>query len=861
MFHSHGGRMKTFRFLLTSIILLGCTQTLTAQSSFDINTYQQFLLEHKNLTSQQLAEMYPAGKFERRADINMDSVLYLDSIRIKYGITDEEFALLQDHGFFVSERLSKNSFGEAFTDIWEKDLPVFISTDAILHAFHRSYDVILKITELDLLAPKLDSLLGMLHDEIIDLEGVYNKDSAMSQTLRDVDVYLTVPLILLGHDIQPYFPENETIVQTILDGIEGEYPVSLPLFAETNRDIDFSQFKVRGHYDDDYHPILAKYFKAMMWLGRIELYLLPPSSVFGDPIPFEDVQRQIIDAVLILEATKGANALPLFQEIEDVIRFFVGESDNLTLPQMDSLITSTGLSSASDLLDSVIAQKFMDTLKTKTFAFQNILSQILIADPMDMESITPPSAFLLFGQRFIIDSYITSQVVYDRIWFGGQNIARLLPSTLDVLFGLGNDAAIQLLQSELDKYKYASNLASLRYLINNYDEEYWNSSLFNLWLQVIRTLNPPAVRDSLPGFMQTGAWWQEKMNTQLASWSQLRHDNILYAKQSYTGGFVCSYPYGYVEPNPEFYLAVKNYGEIAKEEFSQMPFTSEYGRVRDYIVGYYSKLSGTMDTLITIAQKELEHQQLSSDEINFLQHLLYSVPNCVPTYDGWYPALYYRGENDMLEADFTVADVHTVPTDENGAPVGWILHAGTGRINMGVWIAHTADNTAIAYVGPVMSYHEYLTTNFLRLSDEDWKGSYLINSTRPAWVNLYLTDTLGNKLPAGINLITSSDDEDVVPPIPGTAYLHQNYPNPFNSSTIISYTIPANLSNSRVRLEIHNVFGQRVKTLLDETLPFGNYMTRWDGSDEAGNASASGVYFCHLKVGNIDYTKKITLLK
>jgi hypothetical protein len=358
--------------------------------------------------------------------------------------------------------------------------------------------------------------------------------------------------------------------------------------------------------------------------------------------------------------------------------------------------------------------------------------------------------------------------------------------------------------------------------------------------------------------MQTGAWWQEKMNSQLASWSQLRHDNLLYAKQSYTGGFICSYPYSFVEPIPEFFHAVKRYGDIASEEFNKISLDQNLKSIIQY---YFTRFTATMDTLSSIAQKELDSEPLTSNEIGFLHRMLYESGGCGKLYDGWYPRLFLSEDAEMLRTDFTVVDIHTVPTDEDGNPIGWVLHAGTGMINMGVWIARTADNSTIAYVGPVMSYHEYTTTNFLRISDEDWKGSYLINSTRPAWVNLYLTDTLGNKLPAGINLITSSDDEDVVPPIPGAAYLHQNYPNPFNSSTIISYTIPANLSNSRVRLEIHNVFGQRVKTLLDETLPFGNYMTRWDGCDEAGNASASGVYFCHLKVGNIDYTKKITLLK
>ncbi len=70
---------------------------------------------------------------------------------------------------------------------------------------------------------------------------------------------------------------------------------------------------------------------------------------------------------------------------------------------------------ASDLLDSLKCIEFQDTLKNQSFAYQLILSQILISDPLAPDSIVPASAFLIFGQRFVIDSYVTGSVVYDRI--------------------------------------------------------------------------------------------------------------------------------------------------------------------------------------------------------------------------------------------------------------------------------------------------------------------------------------------------------------------------------------------------------------------------------------------------------------
>jgi len=145
-----------------------------------------------------------------------------------------------------------------------------------------------------------------------------------------------------------------------------------------------------------------------------------------------------------------------------------------------------------------------------------------------------------------------------------------MPDPLDVMFALGNDDALQLIRDELDTYKYSLSLGGLRYLVDAYDEEFWSQTLYNAWLNSIRALNPPSEDTNLPFFMKTTGWHQQKLNTQLASWSQLRHDNLLYAKQSYTGGGACYYPYGYVEPYPEFYHQIGSFAERAGTYFAAL---------------------------------------------------------------------------------------------------------------------------------------------------------------------------------------------------------------------------------------------------------------------------------------------------
>ena len=93
--------------------------------------------------------------------------------------------------------------------------------------------------------------------------------------------------------------------------------------------------------------------------------------------------------------------------------------------------------------------------------------------------------------------------------------------------------------------------------------------------------------------------------------------------------------------------------------------------------------------------------------------------------------------------------------------------------------------------------------------------------------------------------------------LPRAVALGQNYPNPFNPSTLIPYQLSA---TSPVRLEVFNILGQRVATLVDDAQGAGAYVARWDGTDAAGRAAASGVYFYRLTVAGAHQTGKMVLV-
>jgi len=94
--------------------------------------------------------------------------------------------------------------------------------------------------------------------------------------------------------------------------------------------------------------------------------------------------------------------------------------------------------------------------------------------------------------------------------------------------------------------------------------------------------------------------------------------------------------------------------------------------------------------------------------------------------------------------------------------------------------------------------------------------------------------------------------------LPRVFSLDQNYPNPFNPTTTIKFALP---KSSNVNLEIYNILGRRVTTLINEQLDAGYHTVKWNSTDSEGRDVATGVYFYRLKAGDFVKSKKMLLLK
>jgi len=112
-----------------------------------------------------------------------------------------------------------------------------------------------------------------------------------------------------------------------------------------------------------------------------------------------------------------------------------------------------------------------------------------------------------------------------------------------------------------------------------------------------------------------------------------------------------------------------------------------------------------------------------------------------------------------------------------------------------------------------------------------------------------------------LGVIFTGMEDNFDPNLPRSSVLYQNYPNPFNQNTVIKYYLPdIGYQPAEVKLEIYDILGRAVRTLVDDHQYPGEYSVSWDGRDERMDDLPSGVYFCRLLVSRAELTKPMKLV-
>jgi hypothetical protein len=656
----------------------------------------------QGLTTARAVAFAPALPYDPLAATNL---ALLQASRVKLG--DDELAVLKKNGFVISAKRFYPGFTYAYDTIYAEDLPVFVSGDSIIHAVHRSYDAILEAVETERLVPELAALLGSMRAKLAAPENGFS-----ATTTQDADVFLAVAKALVdGANPTVVAGGNAGDAAALVAGANAATGVKdIQLFG-LPRHYDFSQFKPRGHYVGK--PALERYFRAMIWLGRTEMPIIAVDEATGKA---RFVRRQL-DLSVALRRLMDDAAFARWNVIDATIRAFVGEPDSMSPPQIDSLMEDLGvtdLAALAALPDQQIAQKIVDGRYGK----QAINSQVIISG---VGGTLPLSAVWLFlGQRYVVDSHVFSNVTYDRVQAGPK--PRMLPNALDVAYAaLHNDHAVSLMADDLQRHGHAPDLETMRVLVDEYDGTFWHANLYNEWLGALRALSPTAdvadAKSGLPAVARGEAWGRRVLNTQLASWAELRRDTILYAKQSYSTGAVCEFPDAYVEPYPAFFAALESFA--AKGVALADTLTAGSANVLTMAVKtYFLHLADVSRILREMAEHQRTGTPHAAEHLAFINEIVKVQQGCgFATAEGWYPKLFFG--NDSTETDPTIADVHTAPQDEDGNDVGNVLHVATGYPRFMVVTIDTCSGPR-AYAGVASAYHEKVTEGYKRLNDQEW---------------------------------------------------------------------------------------------------------------------------------------------
>jgi hypothetical protein len=450
-----------------------------------------------------------------------------------------------------------------------------------------------------------------------------------------------------------------------------------------------------------------------MWLGRVDARIVVPRR--GAEL---ELRRRELDLACGLRALMGPSEMKAWQELEATMNTFVGERDAMGPADVDRLYADLGIAGVADLA-ALPDAKVLRAVVDGDYGRQRISSDIY---PGDLQQPTPlPRSFSFTGQRYIVDSHVLSDVVYDRVAPPPGKPMRLMPDPLDVAFAVfKNDDARGLLAEQLELYGYGPSLQRARDGMDAHGDAFWESSLYNLWIGAMRALSPGAA-GSLPPVAKSDAWGRRMLNAQLASWAELRHDTILYAKQSYTSGALCSFPDAYVDPYPALYQRLATFADRGKALLGALD-TKGVGGVVTRANEFFDHLGVTARKLAQIADEQVRGERPTLEDLDYINHALVEGrpgPTCSGppprNVKGWYIDLFYGG--DALEFKPTIADVHTQPDDATGKRVGRVLHIGTASPRLFVV---NVDGVR-SFVGIVSDYSETTTRDFQRLTDSEWR--------------------------------------------------------------------------------------------------------------------------------------------
>jgi len=632
-------------------------------------------------------------------------------------LTPAQQARLAENGFVVVPTGAEQIY-QVYK--WAKDsgTPIFVTTDALLHTHHVLYDYALRMAEIERFVADLKGLNAAM---LATAQEQYaNTPQPVKETARRNVAFFAVASVLLEPET-PVPPEVADLVAAELALIDAHSGfANSPIFEFLE---DYSQYVPRGHYTRN--ETFERYFRSMMWYGRIGFRLRPGKAAEAIEMGRRETRQAIlISAALSAVKVNDEPALTVWDRIYGPTVFFVGKADDLTVYDYLEVIRQVygEVLSLADLADDGRLDDFI-TAASKLRPPRIVGGYV--TDQQDPTVVT--QGFRFMGQRFIPDSYMFQQLVYDKV--GTADDPRIFPKGLDVCAGLGSQRAYNVLLNVYDEGRYANYRQQMEKLLGEFaalPAEQWTENLYWNWLHTLRPLLG-VKGEGYPAFMQSPAWQDKDLHTFLGSWTELRHDTILYAKQSYTLRSTGIMPerelaLGYVEPQPEVFARLAALTRQMRVGLDSRGLLSE--EYRDKL----ERMESLLISLKTMAEKELRGEALTDQEYDTIRN----IGDFLEWLVTFSPQVQEQIESETDKRMAIVADVHT---DVN---TGRVLEEGVGDAFFIYAIVPVEGQTLVAQ-GGVFSYYEFTQPMSSRLTDEAWQAMSS-KPDRPVWTKSFITE-------------------------------------------------------------------------------------------------------------------------
>ncbi len=629
---------------------------------------------------------------------------YAKEIKARFGMSKAERKLYKAHGFYVAEgQFSHGSnYADALHEIFQSELPLYFSTDAVLHSVYLSHENLLEALEYHKLIGLLGAGLERLHTELVHHAEHYPDD-----VVSDLDFYLTVARRLLH--------SNKTIALQKAVHREGEVSTWIGKIKESKglqtialfgrqRTVDFTAYTPRGHYARDEQ--FQDYFRASMWLSRLEFNLVSRSCRSSNPtLDSKETPREALIALSLGDLMVRSKAKSAFVALDEVWSAMAGVREDASPMALHDMVTKANLGS----LRAPDAFERFKAIVGDTFA-RTTISQFM-PDGVDVNRL--PAISTVLGPRLVVDAQAMTPIAHPvvphryRIYAG------------DVGYLLGHDRALRYIPDDTSPGSHLrKQLDTARHQVATTPVR---NDLYSHWFDAIRKLSHRP-EGATPSFMQTAAFDDLRFNTALVAYGQLRHNNVLYASETYSAAG-CRMPDAYVEPTPKVYDALLAYFANTEKLFARLDPEDETGARR-----YFANASYIIRVLRRIIEIELANKPLPSEALSFMNQIVEMLPpdgetGDSPEYNGWYFDLFFTGPlkssdcdgfcSSALDRAKFLASFHTAPEKNDAA------YLGATSIQRGVFLIDTGGAPRLM-VGPVtQGVTRHHTLDSPRLTDGD----------------------------------------------------------------------------------------------------------------------------------------------